>query len=225
MTFNAKLTELLKTHKPFVSDDGELLIDAVQGAAWKTDHDLVKLLLSDNEIKGTFFEEIGGHWIFNVNKFIDYISRKNFLDNSYTRFRNLIGLTIGDKYLRERGDVVLAWAYKDTALEGGQTKEEEQREEIFFNEVLADDEINRLLDPKVLTGFRGRAQLGVVPAGGSSAERVGRDRRARRGCYGIVSRVNLTNVFHICSGFSQSSNALRASDDSNVRTNPASKRK
>jgi len=38
-------------------------------------------------------------------------------------------------------------------LEGGQTKEEEKRKEIFFNEVLAQDEIHRLLDPKVLTNF------------------------------------------------------------------------
>jgi adenine-specific DNA-methyltransferase len=62
-------------------------------------------------------------------------------------------LTIRDKYLRERGDVALVWPYKDCVLEGGQTKEEEKRHEIFFNEVLAQDEINRLLDPKVLTKF------------------------------------------------------------------------
>jgi len=47
----------------------------------------------------------------------------------------------------------LVWPYKDCVLEGGQTKEEEKRKEIFFNEVLAQDEINRLLDPKVLTNF------------------------------------------------------------------------
>ena len=32
-------------------------------AAWKTDHDLAKLLLSDNEIKAKF-DEIAGHWVF-----------------------------------------------------------------------------------------------------------------------------------------------------------------
>jgi adenine-specific DNA-methyltransferase len=75
------------------------------------------------------------------------------LDNSYTRFKNRIGLTIGGKFLRERGEVALVWPYKDCVLEGGQTKEEERRKEIFFNEVLAQDEITRLLDPKVLTNF------------------------------------------------------------------------
>ncbi|MEN6500092.1 MAG: site-specific DNA-methyltransferase [Rectinema sp.] len=153
MTFNTKLINLLKTDPRFVDDEGELVLAAVQDYAWKINHDLVKLLLSDNEIKAKFFDEIEGHWIFNINTFIDYISQKNFLDNSYTRFRNRIGLTIGGKYLRERGEVALVWPYKDCVLEGGQTKEEEKRKEIFFNEVLAQDEINRLLDPKVLTNF------------------------------------------------------------------------
>lgn len=38
-------------------------------------------------------------------------------------------------------------------LEGGQTKEEAKRNEVFWNEILAPDEINRLTEPKVLTGF------------------------------------------------------------------------
>ena len=163
MSFNTKLTTLLKTAPRFVDDDGELVIAAVQDRAWKIDHDLVKLLLSDKEIKAEFFDEIEGHWIFNTNTFIDYVSQKNFLDNSYTRFRNRIGLTVGDKYLRERGDVALVWPYKDTVLEGGQTREEEKRKEIFFNEVLAQDEINRLIDPKVLTNFTRHTAKGKQP--------------------------------------------------------------
>ena len=153
MSFNSKLTNLLKTNPAFIDDEGELLIAAVQDKAWKIDHDLIKLLLSDKEIKDKFFEEIEGHWVFNINTFLDYISHKNFLDNSFTRFKNKVGLTIDGKYLSERGEVALVWAYKDCVLEGGQTKEEEKRKEIFFNEILAQDEINRLLDPKVLTNF------------------------------------------------------------------------
>jgi adenine-specific DNA-methyltransferase len=153
MTFQTKLVTLLKTDPRFADDEGELLLAAVQDRAWKIDRDLVKLLLSDKEIKGKFFDEIEEHWIFNINTFIDYITQKDFLDNSYTRYRNRIGLTIGDKYLHESDDVALVWPYKDTVLEGGQTKEEEKRKEIFFNEIIAQDEINRLLDPKVLTNF------------------------------------------------------------------------
>ena len=163
MSFNSRLIDLLKTNRNFVDDEGELLLAAVQDRAWKIERDLVKLLLSDKEIKAKFFDEIEGHWIFNINTFLEYISQKNFLVNSYTRFRNRIGLTIGDKFLREGGDVSLVWAYKDTVLEGGQTKEEEKRKEIFFNEVLAQDEINRLLDPKVLTNFTRYTAKGKQP--------------------------------------------------------------
>jgi len=143
MSFHARLIDLLKTDRRFVDDDGELIPAAVMDAAWKVDHALVKLLLSDRDLKAKFFSEIEGHWVFETNTFIEYISDKNFLDNSYTRFRNRIGLTIGGKFLRERGEVALVWPYKDCYLEGGQTKEEERRREIFFNEVLAQDEITR----------------------------------------------------------------------------------
>jgi adenine-specific DNA-methyltransferase len=153
-SFNEKLGDLLKTDSRFVDDEGELIRAAVIDRAWKIDHDLVKLLLGKPEIKKIFFDEIEGHWIFNINTFIEYISDKNFLANSYTRFRNKIGLTIDSKFLRERGEVSLVWPCKDCVLEGGQTKEEEKRKEIFFNEILAQDEIDRLFDPKVLTNFK-----------------------------------------------------------------------
>lgn len=154
MLFDEKLINLLKSDSRFFDDEDELIIAAVQDCAWKIDHDLVKLLLTDVDIKGKFFDDIEGNLIFNTNTFIEYISYKNFLDTSYTRFRNRIGLNIGDKFLQERGEVALVWPYKDCVLEGGQTKEEEKRKEVFFNEILAQDEINRLLDPKVLCNFK-----------------------------------------------------------------------
>ena len=152
--FHEKLTNLLKTDPRFVDDENELVKAAVIDRAWKIDHDLVRLLLGDADIKAKFFDEIEGHWIFNTNTFIEYVSDKNFLANSYTRFRNKIGLNIEDKFLPERGEVSLVWPYKDCVLEGGQTKEEEKRKELFFNEILAQDEIDRLFDPKVLTGWK-----------------------------------------------------------------------
>ena len=152
--FNEKLIALLKTHPDFIDESDELLPAAVKDHAWQLDHNLIKLLLSEPEIKSTFFDEIDGHWVFNHNTFIDYISTKNFLANSYTQFRNKIGLNIDGKFLRERGEVSLVWPYKDCVLEGGQTKEEEKRKEIFFNEILAQDEINRMFDPKVFTNWK-----------------------------------------------------------------------
>ncbi|WP_241277932.1 MULTISPECIES: site-specific DNA-methyltransferase [Chryseobacterium] len=48
----------------------------------------------------------------------------------------------------------LVWPFKDCVLEGGQSREEDKREEIFFNETLAQDEITELFDPKVLTNAK-----------------------------------------------------------------------
>ncbi len=97
MSFYTKLTDLLKTNPNFVDDEGELLLAAVQDRAWKLDHDLIRLLLSDDEMKEKFFDVVDSSLLFKTNTFIEYISQKNFLDNSYTRFRNRIGLTIDGK--------------------------------------------------------------------------------------------------------------------------------
>ena len=169
-SFDNKLIERLKTDARFLDDEGELVKTAVIDRAWKIDRDLVKLLLSDASTKDKFFDEIEGHWIFNINTFIEYVSDKHFLANSYTRFRNRIGLNIDGKFLRERGEVALVWPYKDCILEGGQTREEEKRKEIFFNEILAQDEIDRLLDPKVLTNWKR-----YIPDGEQKITEVKRD--------------------------------------------------
>ena len=153
--FHEKLMEVLKTHPDFIDDEkGELLRAAVIDRAWQLDHSLIRLLLKDDALKEKFFDEIDGHWVFNYKTFIDYVTDKHFLADSYTRFRNKIGLNIDSKFLSERGEVSLVWPYKDCVLEGGQTQEEEKRKEIFFNETLAQDEINRMLDPKVLTNYK-----------------------------------------------------------------------
>ena len=47
--FNEKLTTLLKTHPDFLDDSGKLIPAAVRDHAWRLDHNLIKLLLTDNE--------------------------------------------------------------------------------------------------------------------------------------------------------------------------------
>ena len=155
-TFDEKFTELLKTHNDFVDDTGELLRDRIKRCAYDLDKDLITLLLSDDTVATAFFVEIAGRWIFNNNKFVAYLNDTNFLDKSYTKFKNKIRLTIDGKYLQERGEVALVWPYKDCVLEGGQTKEKEKEKEteIFFNEILAPDEINQMFEPKVLTNWK-----------------------------------------------------------------------
>jgi hypothetical protein len=50
-TFHEKLTNLLKTDPRFIDDEGELVKAAVMDRAWKIDHNLVRLLLRDTDIR------------------------------------------------------------------------------------------------------------------------------------------------------------------------------
>lgn len=172
-SFSEKLIDILKKDSRFLDEEGEVIKSAVIAQAWKIDKTLVKLLLGDSDMKEKFFEEVDGYWVFDINNFIDYVSDKNFLANSYTRFRNRIGLTVGEKFLGERGEVSLIWPYKDCVLEGGQTREEEQRREIFFNEILAGDEIDRLFDIKVLTNFSRYTSKGEKKVGEFKRDKTG----------------------------------------------------
>ncbi len=149
-----QLTELLKKDERLAAQDGQLLKNQAQELARKNDPALLKLLLSDKAIKQLFFFKVGEALIFDKEKFIRFVSNKRFLPDSYTAFKNKIGLAAGDGYLSENKEVVLAWPYKDCVLEGSMTKEDQKRDEIFYNETLAPDEITRLLDPKVFTNFK-----------------------------------------------------------------------
>jgi adenine-specific DNA-methyltransferase len=137
-----------------VSDDGELLKSKIIELALKLDKDLIDSLLKEKELKEHFFVEIGKIIVFDQNKFIKFVDNKEFLPDSYTTFKNKVGLTVKDRYLEENKEVVLSWPYKDCILEGEMEKEDEKRDEVFFNEILAPDEIDRLKEPKVLTDFR-----------------------------------------------------------------------
>jgi adenine-specific DNA-methyltransferase len=146
------LTALLSADDRLVSE-GKLMKNKIIELSFALDSKLLKLLLSDENIKNIFFSTIGDIVIFDSSKFQNFVSNKQFLPDSYTAFKNKIGLYSGDTYIKESNDVVLAWAYKDCVLEGGQTKDESSRKEIFWNETLAPVEIDRLLSPKVFTNW------------------------------------------------------------------------
>lgn len=146
------LKAMLQKDERFIVD-GDLLKNRVIEFTLKSDEKLIRLLLSNKNIKKHFFQKIDDTLVFQKDKFIKFVNNKAFLPDSYTGFKNKIGLTTEDDYLREQKEVVISWPYKDCVLEGGQTKEEDKRNEVFWNEILAPDEIDRLLDPKVLTNF------------------------------------------------------------------------
>jgi len=149
------LKNLLKKDERLVDKDGEILKNKIIELALALDKDLIKLLLSDEKTKSRFFIEVNGVLVFDKDTFIKFISNKQFLPDSYTAFKNKIGL-IDEKgeFISEKKEVVLSWPYKDCVLEGGMTKEDQKRDEIFWNEILAPDEISRLLDPKVFTNAK-----------------------------------------------------------------------
>lgn len=152
--FEGKLFGVLKQNPDFLSTEGEILKDRIIDSAYKADRKLIELLLGNAELKKKFFSEMQGHWVFNINDFVMFIHDKHFLNDSYTQYKNKIGLTIDGKFLNERKEVALVWPFKDTVLEGGMTKEDQKKKEIFFNEILAQDEIDKLLAPKVLTNWK-----------------------------------------------------------------------
>jgi adenine-specific DNA-methyltransferase len=97
---------------------------------------------------------VNGTYVFDKNKFQKFVSNKQFLPDSYTAFKNKIGLKSRDEYISDAKEVVLTWPYRDCVLEGGQTKEDGKRDEIFWNETLAPDQIDRLLAHKVFSNAR-----------------------------------------------------------------------
>ena len=148
------LEQHLKTEGNYKSDDGELLKWVVINKAQNYDEELIALLLQNEEVKKIFFVDVNGILVFKQNLFLQFLEQKNYLNDSYTQYKNKVGLTIDGKYLKQRNEVALVWPFKDCILEGGQSREEQKREEIFFNEILAQDEITQLLEPKVLTNAK-----------------------------------------------------------------------
>jgi len=145
------LEKTLKKEPNFITDNGELKKWVIINKAQNYDEELIELLLSEKELKEKFFKKIKDVTVFNQALFIQFLEQKNYLNDSYTQYKNKVGLTIDGKYLKQRNEVALVWPFKDCILEGGQSREEQKRDEIFFNEILAQDEITQLLEPKVLT--------------------------------------------------------------------------
>lgn len=150
-----ELEQLLRMNSRYCMDDGTLLKNRIVEDALSLNPLLVKLLLGNDKIKAVFFQDVEGVVVFDKVKFQRFVCDTQFLGGSYTMFKNKIGLTDENgRFISESREVVLSWPYKDCVLEGGQTKEEAKRNEVFWNETLAPDEVNRLTEPKVFSHFK-----------------------------------------------------------------------
>lgn len=106
-----------------------------------------------NEFKNRFFIMRNNTYIFKLNDFLTFLDLRN-LSGSFTSYTNKIGLGFKTKsFLKTNNEVVLNFAYKDGVIKGGQSKDEDKKNEIFFNEILAKDEIDVLFAPKALQNF------------------------------------------------------------------------
>lgn len=150
-----ELERLLSQKEEFLVE-GALNKNKLAELARQYDSMLLNLLMSEPTISNHFFSTLEeGVLIFKKDTFLQFLNNKEFLPDSFTAYKTKIGLVTSDnRYLSENNEVVLNFPYKDCVLEGGQTKDDAKRQEIFFNETLAPTEINRLLDDKVLTNFK-----------------------------------------------------------------------
>lgn len=153
--------QILTMNDKYVSDDGKLLKAKVYNDVITMNKDLLSILLSNEKVKDAFFENINEVLIFDKQKFAWFIESKEFLPNSYTSFTNKIGLTKDGSFINKVNDVVLDFPYKDCVLEGGQSSDEQKRNEIFYNEIIASDEISRMLAPKVFTNSKRYSKDGI----------------------------------------------------------------
>ena len=110
------LIKLLEQDDRLVAE-GKLLKNKIVELALTLDPGLIKLLLKHEGIRRHFFVEVEGVVVFDKIKFQQFVSNKQFLPDSYTAFKNKIGLTANGEYLTESKEVVLARPYKDCVLE------------------------------------------------------------------------------------------------------------
>ena len=174
-TIKSLIEDTLKTdQRLWYKQNGHQYLDQIRliDLIYKTDKDIIQLLFKEPTLKKHFFVQIQtDSYVFKTNEFHFFIEEHK-LFNSYTDYANRIGLADGKNFLNDTEDVVLNFPFKDCLLQGGQSTEEgvdihfeknkkgehlekkTKREEIFFNQILAKDEIDRLKDEKALVKWR-----------------------------------------------------------------------
>lgn len=154
------VADLLLTNDKYKAEDGKLLKAVVYSDVMAMNETLLTLLLSNKDVKETFFKDVQGTLVFDKQKFAWFMESKEFLPDSYTSYTNKIGLTHNGNFISQTNDVVLDFPYKDCVLEGGQDKDDQKRSEIFYNETIASDDISRMLAPKVFTNAKRYTAVG-----------------------------------------------------------------
>ena len=130
------------------------------------DAELVAEILTNEELKKRFTLNVAGATVIKVNDFIEVFEQDEYWQDSYTKYSKKIGLTINGKFIDETSEVVLDFPYKDTVLKASMSKEDNDKSDLkpdepFLNEVIAQDEIDTLLDKKILVNAKRYTKDGV----------------------------------------------------------------
>lgn len=152
---------VLRQDERLLASDGEILKNKVYELAMKMDSVLIKALATDENTREMFFTQLDDILVFDKVKFGWVVDSKDFLPDSYTAFKNDIMLVDeqGNSISRSN-NVVLSFPFKDCILEMDSTDDEEKREEVFFNEILAKKDVDTLLDTKIFTNSKRYTQNG-----------------------------------------------------------------
>src|SRR5699024_11202337 len=120
---------------------------------------LLGAFISNETLKNNFTIDIAGNIVVQTNKLIELFEADEYWQDSYTKYSKKIGLTAGGKFIDESTDVVLDFPYKDTVLKASMSKEDTDKDDLrpdepFLNEVIAKEEIDVLLDEKILVNAK-----------------------------------------------------------------------
>ncbi|WQU50499.1 site-specific DNA-methyltransferase [Helicobacter pylori] len=110
-----------------------------------------------NDYKKHFFKMIANSLVFNQEALLECLETKE-LENSFTRFKNKIGLYSQGGFLKSSGSVVLHFPFKDNVLLGNAKDNNTKSKECFYHEILHKNEIDTLLSPKALCRFEMHGQ-------------------------------------------------------------------
>ena len=96
MKFLEILEATLKLDNRFLGEDGEILKAKVYDVCMAMDGALLESLIDNEVLKAHFFIDVNGHLVFDKIKFAWVLESREFLPDSYTMFKNKIGLADKD---------------------------------------------------------------------------------------------------------------------------------
>ncbi|ANE35122.1 type III restriction/modification system, mod subunit [Campylobacter iguaniorum] len=136
---------LLGVRNLAVARKDELLSFLLDGSAFKARY--LELFFTQHKLNGREFLE------FKEKEFLQFLNLR-VLGTSFTAFSNKIALASDDKLIIKDEKIVLNFPFKDGVIKGAQSKDESKTNELFFNDILARDEIDALFRPKALQNFK-----------------------------------------------------------------------